>query len=122
MNFFLNCCNDSELLKKLADEAAFYGNYVILKQIQHKYKDLPLETLLTQAINSESPESVTVVSKMMKKNVMTVTSDMIQAAQNRGVTKIMETLTGVPYDADHEKETVRLSILRQDDKSVAGKV
>ena len=62
MNFFLSCCNDSELLEKLADEAAFYGNYVILKQIQHKYKDLPLETLLTQAINSESPESVTVVS------------------------------------------------------------
>ena len=122
MNFFLSCCDDSELLKKLADFASFLGNHVILEHIQHKSKDLPLETLLTQSINSDSPESVDIVIKMLKKNGMTVTRDMIQAAQKRGVTKIIETLTGVPYDADHEMENVKLSILSGDDKSVAGSV
>ena len=66
---------------------------------------------MTQAIDSDSPESVAIVNTMMKKNGMTIPSDMIQTAQERGVTKIIETLTDVPYDADHEKENVRLSIL-----------
>ena len=117
MNFFLSCCNDSELLEKLAHFASFLGNHVILEQIQHKSKDLALETLLTNAINSDSPESVDIVNKMMEDNGMDVTRDMIQAARKRGVTKIIETLSGVPYEAD-----VRLSILTGDDKSVAGSV
>ena len=79
--------------------------------MQHKSDVLPLQLLLTQAINSDSYESVTVVNNMMKKNGMTVAWDMIQAARKRGVTKIIETLTGDPYDADHEKENVKLSIL-----------
>ena len=109
-------------MEKLTDRASFYGNHGILEQIHHKSKDLQLETLLIQAINSDSPESVTAICKMMKDNEMTVTWDMIQAAQKRGVTKIIETLIEVPYDADHEKENVRLSILSGDDKSVAGKM
>ena len=75
---------------------------------------------MPQAVNSDSPESVDIVNKMMRKIRMTVAMDMIQTAQKRGVTKIIETLTGVPYDADHEKEKVRLSIQSGDDKSVAG--
>ena len=75
---------------------------------------------MTQAIDSDSPESVAIVNTMMKKNGMTIPSDMIQTAQERGVTKIIETLTGVPYNAEHEKENVRLSILRGEDKSVSG--
>ena len=63
-----------------------------------------------------------IVNKMMRKIRMTVAMDMIQTAQKRGVTKIIETLTGVPYGAVHEKENVRLSILSGDDKSVAGSV
>ena len=51
---------------------------------------------------------------------MTVTWEMIQTAQLRGVTKIIETLTGVPYDTDHEKENVRQSILSGEDKTVTG--
>ena len=120
LSFFLSCCNDTELLEKLARCAALVGNHLILEQIQHKSKVLPLESLLTQAINSDSPESVNIVHEMMIKNGMTINQDMIQTAQNRGVTKIIETLTGVPYDADHEKENVRLSILRGDDETVAG--
>ena len=122
MNFFLSCCDDSELLENLALFASFLGNHVILEQIQHKAKFLPLESMLTKAINSDSPESVDIVNKMMKKNGRTVAWDMIQTARKRGVTQIIETLTGVPYDADHEKEKIKLSILSGDDKSVAGSV
>ena len=57
---------------------------------------------------------------MMVKNGMNVTWEMIQTSQKRGVTKIIETLTGVSYDAEHEKENVRLSILRRNDKTIAG--
>ena len=51
-----------------------------------------------------------------------ITLDMIKTAKKREVTKIIETLTGVAYDADREMENVRLSILSRNDKSVAGKV
>ena len=122
MNFFLRCCDDSKLLEKLAEEASFYGNHIFLEQIQHKSSDLPLQALLTRAINSDNPESLDIVNKMMKKNGMTVARDMIQTAEKRGVTKIIEALTGVPYDADREKENVRLSILSGGNKSVAGSV
>ena len=76
--------------------------------MQHKSKVLPLGSLLTLAINSDSPESVDIVHDMMVKNGMNVTWEMIQTAQKRKVTKIIGTLTGVSYDADHEKENVRL--------------
>ena len=122
MSFFLSCCNDSELLEKLADYASFLGNHLILEQMKHKSKVLPLEFLLTQAINSDSPESVDIIHEMLIKNGMNVTWEMKQTAQKRGVTKIIETLTGVPYDADHEKENVRLSILRGKDKTIAGRL
>ena len=121
MSLFCRCCNDSELLDKLAYFAAFLGNHLILEQMKHKFKVLPLESLLTQAINSDAPESVAVIHDMMVKNGMTVTWEMIQTAQKRGVTKIIETLTGVPYNAEHEKKEVRLSILRGDDKTIAGR-
>ena len=84
-------------------------------------KVLPLESLLTNTINSDSPDSVTVVKKMMVKNGMNVSQDMIQTAKKRGVTNIIETLTGDPYNAEHEKENVRLGILNGDDKTIAGK-
>ena len=117
---FLSCCLDSKLLTKLADEASFYGNHLILEQMQHKSNILPLESLLTRAINSDSPESVDVIHKMMIKNGITVTWQIIQTAQKRGITKVIWTLTGVPYDAEHEKENVRLSILSQEDQSITG--
>ena len=121
LSFFLSCCNDSELLEELADRASFYGNHLILEQIKHKSKVLPLESLLTHAINSDSPKSVAAIHEMLVKNGMNVTWEMIQTAQKRGVTKIIETLTGDPYNAEHEKKEVRLSILRGDDKTIAGR-
>ena len=117
-----SCCVDSKLLEELADYAAFVGNHLIFEQMQHKSKVLPLESLLTQAINSDSPKSVNIVHKMMIKNGTrwTITCDMIQTAQRRGVTKIIETLTDVPYDVDNEKSNVKLSILSGEDKTIAG--
>ena len=88
--------------------------------MQHKSKVLPLEFLLTQAINSDSPESADIIHEMLIENGMTVTWEMIQKAQKRGVTKVIWILTGVPYDDDHEKENVRLSILSGEDKTIAG--
>ena len=148
MNFCLSCCDDSKLLEKLAHEASLYGNYSILhiiQQIEENNKNsltastglcglvtnfarslfskkLPHKIMMDNVIKSDIFESVDIVNKMMKKNGMTITWDMIQAAQKRGVTQIIETLTGDPYDADHEKENVRLSIMSGDDKSVAGSV
>ena len=70
--------------------------------MKQKSEVLPLESLMTQAINSDSPESVDFIHQMLTKNGMTVTWEMIQTAQKRGVTKVIWTLTGVPYDAEHE--------------------
>ena len=145
---FLSCCLDSKLLTKLAYKASFYGNHSILNIIQQIEdedtksldsstasglcgfvtnlarswfsKKLPHKLMMENAIKSDSPDSVVVVSQMMRKNGITVTSSMKQTAQMRGVTKIIETLTGVPYDADHEKENVRLQILSGYDKTVSG--
>ena len=61
-----------------------------------------------------------VIHEMMVKNGMNVTWEMIQTAQKRGVTKIIETLTGLPYNAEREKENVRLSILSGEDKTITG--
>ena len=118
---FLSCCLDSKLLTKLADKASFYGNHFILNIIQQIKNEHMNSLMMENAIKSDSPDSVVVVSQMMRKNGITVTSAMKQTAQMRGVSKIIETLTGVPYDADHEKENVRLSILSGDDKTIAGK-
>ena len=120
LSLFCSCCDDSKLLEELASWAAFLGNHLILEQMQHKSKVLPLESLLTQAINSDSPESVAAVHDMLVKNGMNVTWEMIQKAQKRGVTKVIWTLTGVPYDTEHEKENVRLSILSEEDQSISG--
>ena len=76
---------------------------------------------MTKAINSDSPGSVAAVQEMMIKNGITVTWQIIQTAQKRGITKVIWTLTGVPYDAEHEKENVRLSILSGEDKTIAGR-
>ena len=62
-----------------------------------------------------------IVHDMLVKNGMTVTWEMIQTAQRREVTKIIETLTDVPYDAENEKKNVKLSILGGDDKTIAGR-
>ena len=121
VNTFLSCCKNSDLMVKLADRASFYGSHFILEEMQEISKVLPLESLLTNTINSDSPDSVTVVKKMMVKNGMNVSQDMIQTAKKRGVTNIIETLTGDPYNAEHEKENARLGILNGDDKTIAGK-
>ena len=76
--------------------------------------------MMENAIKSDSADSVVVVSQMMRKNGMTVTSAMKQTAQKRSVTKIIENLTGIPYDAEHEKKIVRMSILNGEDKTIAG--
>ena len=47
VNTYFSCCDDSELLKKLSDNASFFGNHLILEQMQHKSDVLPLELLLT---------------------------------------------------------------------------
>ena len=145
---FFSCCLDSKLLTKLADWASFYGNHSILNIIQ-KIKDedtnsldastatglygfvmnlastwfspkLPHKLMMENAIKSDNFETVAIVSQMMRKNGMTVTSAMKQTAQKRSVTKIIENLTGIPYDAEHEKKIVRMSILNGEDKTIAG--
>ena len=143
-----SCCLDSKLWTKLADKASFYGNHSILDIIQNIEDEktnsldastatglcgfvtnlarswfspkLPHKLMMENAIKSDSAASVVVVSQMMRKNGITVTSAMKQTAQKRGVSKIIETLTGVPYDAEHEKENVRLSIQSGYDKTIAG--
>ena len=77
---------------------------------------------MTKTIISDSPESVAVIHDMLIKNKMNVPWEIKQTAQKRGVTKIIETLTGVPYDAEHEKENVQLSILGGEYETIAGKL
>ena len=143
-----SCCLDSKLWTKLADKASFYGNHSILDIIQNIEDEktnsldastatglcgfvtnlvstwfspkLPHKLMMENAIKSDNFETVAIVSQIMGKNGMTVTSAMKQTAQKRGVTKIIETLTGIPYEAEHEKENVRLSILSGEDKTIAG--
>ena len=118
---FCRSGKDSDLLKHLAEKASFYGHQQILELLKPQSKDLPLEAMMQHAITSDCSEAVEVVSDMMRENGVHVTQEMIQTAQKRRVTKIIETITKVPYDVDHEKENTRLDILNGDDKTILGK-
>ena len=118
---FSRCGKDSDLLEYLAENASFYGHQQILERLKPKSKDLPLEVMMQKTIESDCSEAVAVVSDMMSENGVRVTQEMIQTAQKRRVTEIIETITNVPHDVDREKENIILNILIGDDIGILGK-
>ena len=115
---FCRSGKDSDLLKHLAEEASFCGHQQILEILKPISKHLPLEDMMHNAIKSDSSEAVLVVSDMMKKNGVRVTQEMIQTAQERKVTKIIETLTSESYNVDEEKEKRQIQIMKEPGKNI----
>ena len=103
MRIFFSCCEELELLETLADEASFYGNHLILEQMKNKAQALPLASLMTNAINSDSFEAVSIMKVFMKDNKVPVTQDMINLALERKLTDVVETLLPGKYDMEQRK-------------------
>ena len=118
---FCRSGKDSDLLKHLAEEASFCGHQQILEILKPISKHLPLEDMMHNAIKSDSSEAVLVVSDMMREsgvNGVRVTQEMIQTAQERKVTKIIETLTSESYNVDEEKEKRQIQIMKEPGKNI----
>ena len=90
-------------MENLADRASFYGNRLILEQLQNKAKVLPLASLMTNAINSDSFETVSIIKTMMEDNKVPVTQDMINLALERKLTDVVETLLPGKVDMEQRK-------------------
>ena len=101
--YFFSCCEDSKLMGNLADQASFHGNHLILEQMKNKSQVLPLVTLMTNAINSDSIEAVTIMKTVMEDNKVPVTQDMINLALERKLTDVVETLLPGKYDMEQRK-------------------
>ena len=115
---FSRCGKESDLLEYLAESASFYGHQQILEILKPISKHLPLEDMMHNAIESDSSEAVLAVSDMMRKNGVRVTQEMIQTAQERKVTKIIETLTSESYNVVEEKEKRQIQIMKEPGKNI----
>ena len=87
----------------LADRASFYGNHLILEQMKNKAQVLPLASLMTNAINSDSFKTVSIMRTIMEDNKVPVKQDMINLALERKLTDVVETLLPGKYDMEQRK-------------------
>ena len=90
-------------MDKLADKAALYGNNSILEILREFSRNLKLTSLFKNTIRSDNHEAVAVVKEMMDENDVTVTEDMMDLAETRKVTKILELLRPGKYDMDQRR-------------------
>ena len=90
-------------MDKLADKAALYGNNSILEILREFSRNLKLTSLFKNTIRSDNHEAVAVVKEMMDENDVTVTEDMMDLAETRKVTKILELLRPGKYDIDQRR-------------------
>ena len=103
LSIFFSCCEELELLETLADEASFYGNHLILEQMKNKAQVLPLRSLMTNTINSDSFKAVSIMKTILEDNKVPVTQDMINLALERKLTDVVETLLPGKYDMEQRK-------------------
>ena len=90
-------------MDKLANEAAWFGNHFVLENIKEFSSHLKLTLLFKNTIRSDNHEAVAVVKQMMDENDVTVTEDMMDLAETRKVTKILELLRPGKYNMDQRR-------------------
>ena len=91
-----------------------------MKILEPKARSLPLENMMTQAIESDSSEAVAVVRRMLTQNLIPVSQIMIDTAQERKVADIINILSPGQFDAEQEKKNFIWTILSGKIKSIAG--
>ena len=118
VNIFFSCCEDSKLLENLADRASFYGSHLILEQMKNKAQALPLASLMTNAINSDSFKAVSIMKTILEDNKVPVTQDMINLALERKLTDVVETL--LPGKVDMEQRKKNYMIKDKENDNITG--
>ena len=109
-------------MDKLADKAALYGNNSILEILREFSRNLKLTSLLKNTIRSDNPEAVAVVKEMMDENDVTVTEDMMDLAETRKVTKIIELLRPGKYDMDQRRRRKYFLLKNKKNDGITGEL
>ena len=109
-------------MDELADEAAFYGNNSILEILREFSRNLKLTSLLKNTIHSDNHEAVAVVKEMMDKNDVTVTKNMIDLAETRKVTKILELLRPGKYYMDQRRRRKKMLLKNKENNRITGEL
>ena len=100
-------------MDELADQAALFGNRSILENLKKFTMHLKLPSLFKKTILSVNHEAVAVVKEMMDENEVTVTQDMMDFAEERKVTKMVDLIRPGNCDIDQRKN----NYLRKDQEN-----
>ena len=92
----------------LADKAALFGNLSILENLKEFSMHLKLPSLFENTILSDNHEAAAVVKEMMDENDVSVTQDMMDLAEKRKVTKMLEIIRPGKFDMDQRKNNYLL--------------
>ena len=107
-------------MDELADKAALYGNHFILENLKEFSMHLELPSLLKNTILSDNHAAAAVVKEMMDENDVSVTQDMMDLAEERKVTKMLEIIRPGKFDMDQRKNNY---LLKKKEKTIiTGKI
>ena len=109
-------------MDELADQAALFGNRSILENLKEFSMDLKLLKLFKNAILSDNHEAASVVKEMVDENDVTVTQDMLDLAEERKVTKIINFLRPGNYDYDIDQRKNSFLLKDKANYTITGKL
>ena len=90
-------------MDELADKAALFGNISILENLKEFSMHLKLTSLFRNTIFSDNHEAAAIVKEMMDENYVIVTQDMMDLAEERKVTKMIDLIKPGNCDVDQRK-------------------
>ena len=107
-------------MDELADQAAMFGNISILQILKEFSKHLKLPSLFKNTIFSDNHEAAAIVKEMMDENYVIVTQDMMDLAEERKVTKMIDLIRPGNCDMEQRKN----NYLRKDKENytITGKL
>ena len=83
---------------------------------------LKLTSLFKNTIRSDNHEAVAVVKEIMDENDVTVTEDMMDLAEKRKVTKILELLRPGKYNMDHRRRRKYILLKNKKNYGITGEL
>ena len=86
--------------------AALFGNHSILENLKELSMHLKLPSLFKNTILSDNHEAAAVVKEMMDENDVSVTQDMMDLAEERKVTKMLEIVRPGKYRVSQKKRSI----------------
>ena len=108
-------------MDELADKAALFGNHFILENLKEFSSHLQLTLLFKNTIHSDNHEAVAVVKEMMDENE-NVTQELMDLAETRKVTKILELLRPGKFDMDHRRRRKYILLKNKKNDRITGEL